>query len=139
MAIIVLSIAILGIAYTTTAGHRHLQFSDERLRAIRLAEQLMEEIQSRPYSGSGADRSSFSVDGYNGFHESAGALKDFAGVLYGPADQNYNRSVDVFVDSKTVVGWEASVIPGKTVVITIQDLNGAEWHLSRFIAEPISP
>ena len=56
IAMFVLITATLGILTTTVAGHGHLEHADQRLLAIRLAEQLIEEIVARPYTGGGAGR-----------------------------------------------------------------------------------
>lgn len=139
LAIVVLWVAVLGLSFATTAGHQHLNHGDRMLRAVRLAEHLMEEIQSRPYSGSGIGRPSYHIDDYNGFNEAAGELRDFAGDLYDDADQIFNRSVAITSASQTVGSLDGLTISGKTIVITLEDAAGAQWTLSRFVPEPASP
>jgi hypothetical protein len=139
VAMVILSMAVLAVNYTTTAGHQHLDLSEKRLRAVRLAGDLLEEIVSRPYAGAGADRSTFCVDDYNGFQEAPGELKQASGTLYGGEDQQCGRVASVTATTITVSELENAVIPGKTVTVTVSDADGHEWELSRFIPEPISP
>ncbi len=139
LAMVVLSIGVLGMVYATTAGHHHLHGSDLQLRAVRLAEHLLEEIHARPYSGSGIGRASFCVDDYDGFSEDPGQVRSFTGELYGDHDQIFSRSVTVTAANETVADLDGASIPGKTVTVTVQDSRGVNWSLSRFICEPISP
>lgn len=138
LAIGILAIAVLGATYATMAGRQHLQHGEEMLRAVRLAEHLMEEIASRPYSGTGADRASFHLSDYHGFNEQLNELRDFASELYPNADQLFTRSVTVVSAAHEVMGL-GTTISGKTVTITIQSAIGREWQLSRFIPEPALP
>lgn len=139
LALVILAIAILGLTGAANSGHQHQQHSERVLRAVRLAEHLLEEIQSRPYSGNGASRTSYHMDDFNNFEELSGDLKDFTSSLYGAADQRYSRTVSVTDSTLTLVALENAEIPGKTLMVTVQDASGAHWQLSRFIAEPVSP
>lgn len=130
----ILSAAVLGFMLTAVAGHKHLLSADAHLRATRLAEHLMEEIRSRPLTGGGGNRPMWSVDGFNGFYEEAGSLRDFLGALYPAPDQAFARRASVTVDTQTVVGLSAAQ-PGLSVVVTIAGPGGEQWSLSRFIPE----
>jgi len=139
LAMLILSIAVLGITYATTAGHQHLHYADSSLRAVRLAENLIEEIQSRPYFGHGADRPTFHVDDYDNLHEAPGSLKDCNAVLYDAADQVFSRSASVTDTTTNVPDLENAAMPCKTVVVTVHDAFGDHWQLSRLIFPPVSP
>lgn len=139
LAVLILSLAVMGLSYATTAGHQHLQHGDMMLRGTRLAEHLMEEIQSKPYAGTGASRMLYCIDDYHGFTEAAGNLKNVLGELYDEADQIFSRSVTVANGTTTIADFENAVIPGKTVVVTVSDGNGASWSLTRFISEVTTP
>lgn len=139
LALLILSIVILGLTCATTTGNQHLQYSDKVFRAVRLGEQLLEEIESRPYTGHGANRLSYHIDDYNGFHEEPGDLMDCVGNAYGAKDQIFSRSASISAGSHVITALENAAIPGKTVVATVRDTDGTEWQLSRFVAEPVSP
>ena len=135
----ILSISILGLVYATTAGHQHLDQADTESRAIRLAEHLLEEIHSRPYAGSGAERATWHVDDFDGFQEEPGDLKDFTAELYAPEYQVYTRTASVSSASHTLTDLDGLVVPGKTILVVLRHIDGREWNLSRFIPEPLSP
>ena len=139
LAVLILSVAVLGMSYATTSGHEHLHHSDTRLRAIRVAEHLMEEIQSRPYDGSGGIRSEFCIDDFNGFAEDAGGLADFSNTPYDEEDQAFSRSATVVAANLVVPELENVIIPGKTVTVTVSSMAGSQWVISRFIPEPAAP
>lgn len=139
LAMAILAVAILGITIAVTAGQKHLQYGETRLAAARLAEHLLEEIQSRPYAGHGAGRSSYHVDDYDGFHESPGEIKDAAGTPYGSIEQQFSRSVSVRGDAVAIPAWEGAVVAGKLVVVTLEDACGERFQLSRFISPEMSP
>lgn len=133
----ILSIVVLGVCYVGVAGQQHLRASDVALRAVRLAEQLMEEVESRSYSGAGSTRSDWHMDDYNGFSESAGTLKDFTGTLYADAtDQAYSRSVTVAAGSVTIAELGNFTRAGKTVTVTVRHTGGLQWRVVRFIPQP---
>lgn len=138
-ALAILSVAILGIAFTATVGHQHSHHGDAMLRAVRLAEHLMEEVISRPYSGSGADRLTFHMDDYDAFEEALGTIRDFNGTLYGPDDQRFTRSASVNGASHAVPDLGGTTFVGKTIVVTVRDQEGAAWEITRFVPEPASP
>ncbi len=136
---VILSIAALGIICSTMAGHQHLQFGEQSLRATRLAEDLLEEIISRPYSGHGAGRKSFHIDDFDHFSEAANQVADFRGILYGDEDQFFVRTVRVYAATMTLPELEGFSTAGKTVQVTVSNSRGIQCQLSRFIPAPVSP
>lgn len=139
LALTILSFAMLTFSFVSTTGHANLSYGRSTMLAIQVAEQILEEIQSREYSGSGADRASYCVDDYDGLSEAAGALCDFAGDPCESDYQSMSRSVSVTPDSLTLAVFGGAVIDGKTVAVTVTDSAGESWTISRFIAEPVSP
>lgn len=140
MAMAVLSVVVLGVTYATTAGHQHLRQGDQTLRAVRLAEHLMEEIVSRPYSGSDtSDRSAFHLGDYDGFSEEIGELTDFSGARYAAEEQRFARSAKVTDATHTLSGLGSLSVSGKRVTVAITDRRGQSWTLERFVPEPQSP
>lgn len=139
MAMVVLSIAVLGLSYAATAGYQHLQQGENAARAIRLAEHLMEEIASRSYAGSGSSRADWHVQDYDGYLEAAGDLHDFSGKAYPASDQRYFRSVSVTADSVTANELGHLTLAGKCVTVTAGLTATSQWQLTRFIPEPVSP
>lgn len=141
MAMTVLSTVMLGLTYATVAGQQHLHDSDIALRGLRLSEHLMEEIISRPYHGSNhASRATFHLDDYGDhFAEQPDDVTDFTGEAYGPAEQQFSRSVSVTDATEVIPALAGINIPGKQVTITTEHVTGKKWTLTRFIPEPDSP
>lgn len=139
LAMAILAVAVLSLVYTATAGHQHAYHGDTSLRATRLAEQLMEEILSRPYDGSGTDRDDWHLDDYDGFTESAGTLTDGIGSLLPADDQTFSWSVSVSSSVQTIGSLDGIDISGKTIVITVQNETGEVWQLCRFLPEKGAP
>ena len=113
LAVATLSVAVLGMAYATTAGHQHLDRRQHVLRATHLAEHLIDEIIARPYTGGGPDRATFAIDGYDGFAEDPGDLQRFDATPYAPEDQVFSRSVTVTAATQTVPDLDGAAIPGR--------------------------
>jgi hypothetical protein len=147
VALTILSVALLAVSYTAVAGHQHLGYADETSRASRLAEDLVEEIVSKPYAepgGAGAPgrdagefaRPSFDdVDDYDGYAEAAGELADFTGARYGAPEQAFSRSVSVTTSDQAVPAL-GRTIPGKTVTVRVTHPRGVQCQVARFIPEP---
>ncbi len=139
LAMAVVSAAVLTIAYATTAGHQHLRHGEDVLRAIRLAEDLMEEVAMRPWEGGAgedAERAEFHLDDYDGFTEAPGELAEFTGERYDSRDQVYSRRVNIDKVERTVRQLDDLEIVGKRVTVTVECARGQQWQLERFIPEP---
>jgi hypothetical protein len=136
LALAIAATALLAVTAATTAGHQHLQQGDHVLRAVRLAQTLMDEILSRPYDGSaGGARASWHIDDYDGFTEDLGAITDFTTAPCDDDDLPFGRCVCVAPTSLTVPDLDGAVVPGKHVTVTVNDADGTVFELSRFIAE----
>lgn len=139
IAMFVLLTATVGILTTTVAGHGHLAHADQRLLAIRLAEQLIEEIVARPYTGGGASRADWSVDGYDGFFEAPGNLEDATGAACGAEEQVFSRLVTISAGTRTVAGLSVAATSGVTIDVTVTAPDAKAWSLQRFVPEPYWP
>ena len=140
LAMVIVALAVLSISYVTTAGHQHMHHGEMSLRAVRLAEHLMEEIITRPYHGSGgSERHEYHLDDFDGFQEEPGSLTDFTGTPYSAADQKFTRRVSIDGAAITVDDLDDITIDGKLVTITVERAEGRQWQLTRFIPEPSNP
>jgi prepilin-type N-terminal cleavage/methylation domain-containing protein len=139
VAISILSFVILALSIVSTSGHAHLTYGQRALFATRLAEQFLEEIESRPYQGHGSTRATFHLDDYDGLHEVAGNVRNFAGDLCDEEAQQFSREVEVTDESHSIAGFNGASIQGKTVTVTVRDSSDQSWQLSRFIPEPTTP
>lgn len=140
LAIVVLAVAILGITYASVAGWKHVQSGDTGLRATRLAEWMLEEIQSRPYAGTGATRTTFCIDNYNNFSEAAGNIRDSSDSNLPDQYQEFARSVKVTDDSLAISQLHDFTVNGKTIEVTVSPANGQpSLTLTRFVPFRVSP
>ncbi len=139
MAMAILSTVVLAMCFVSSSGHAHLAYGETSLRATRLAEELLEEIESRPYDGSGAVRAQFHVDDYHGMVETPGNVRDHAGELCDAEAQAFSRAVTVTPITRTIAQLSGAVLQGKDVAVTVTDGEGQSWTLSRFIPEPVTP
>ena len=149
MALAVLSVAVLAVNYAVVAGQVHARTGDESMRAMDLAQDLMEEILALPYQDpdgssvlgpevSETNRSSFdNNDDFHGYAEAAGTLADFAGNLYGAEVQSFTRSVSITSASESVSAFGIS-ITGLSVTVTVTDSDGRTSTITRFVPE-VSP
>lgn len=135
IAMAILAAAVLGVSQATSAGHQQLRAGQDGLRATALAEALMEEITSRPFTGGAAGRANWAVDDFDGFAEAAGALTHADGSPCDAADQAFGRSVTVTATSVTVPELDGAVVGGATVDVVVSDADGRTWALSRFVAQ----
>ena len=142
LAMTILSIIVLALTYATAAGHQHLRAGETGLRAVSVAEDLIEEILSRPYHGSGGTvRADYHLDDYDGFEEELGEdeLTDFTGAAYGEAYQAFGRSATVSEQQHTLAELGGTQVQGKKVTVTVEDGRGQVWTLRRFVPEPAEP
>lgn len=137
LALFILSQVMLAFLYTANAGHDQLQYSRQSMAALRLADNLMEEILSRSYSGSGLTRAAFCIDDYDGFEEGPEDLHDCMGQLYADGLQIYGQRASVITQNWSIPELDNTVVSGKLITVTVYDQNGNEWGLSRCVMEPI--
>lgn len=135
----ILAVAVLGLSQLAAAGHAHLKHGDGSLRAIQLAEHLMEEIASRPYDGSGATRADWCMGDYDGFTQEAGEVTDFAGTPYTGADASFKRWVSLADASAAVPELGGLVLQGRNVTVHVQETQGNTWQITRFIPAAVTP
>lgn len=150
LAIVLLAATLLAVISTVTAGQQHVAYADQGLRAVRLAQDLVEEITARAYSEPGgvasfgleageSARPEFDdLDDYDGYTEEPGMLANFRGDRYDAQDQVFRRSVTV-ADANQDVAALGTTIGGRTVTVFVQGPKGEQWEFSRFIPEPIAP
>lgn len=143
----ILSFVTLAIVQAVTAGQSRTLDSLKRARADALAEVLMEEILSKPYTdpdeagaigpeGDEAARSDFdNVDDYHNYLESAGALADHAGSVYPAGYQVFDRSVAVVAVTNSVADLGGDHT-GVQVTVTVSEPGGRTWVVQRFVPEP---
>jgi MSHA pilin protein MshD len=146
IAVAILQVTSLAVTYAVVAGQKHSHEGATAMRAVRLAEDLLEEVLFRPYNdpdGSSAlgpeagesDRSQFdNADDYDGYTEQAGSLTDAAGNAYPDVFQGFARSVAMTQGSTHVSGIDADV-PGLTVTVTVSNATGQQWQVTGFVAE----
>jgi len=140
----VLATAVLVIAGASMmgviwGGRTRFQLSTRSLCSARLGEHLMEEIASRPYTGTGASRAAWCISDYNNFSENPGSLADAWGTRYAASDQGCKRSAKVTTASLTFPELGGYSVTGKTVVVHVDGSDDDAWELTRFIPEPNSP
>ncbi|MGB0766243.1 MAG: type IV pilus modification PilV family protein [Phycisphaeraceae bacterium] len=143
----ILSFVTLGIVQAVAAGQSQTLDALKRARANALAEVLLEEILSRPYSDpegatafgpddGEASRTDFdNIDDYHGYLETAGTLSDHAGSAYPTTHQVFDRSVAVVsvVNSVSALGGDHA---GAQVTVTVSEPGGRTWVVDRFVPEP---
>lgn len=149
MASAILAFAVAAISYAISTGHAQTHNALHELRALSLAEAMMEEIVARPYAdpeGAAAtpgpdagesDRSDFdNCDDFDGYSEEQGEVTDADGVAYPSAFAPFSRSVTAVYETMNFTTMGGS-IDGLTVTVTVTDARGRTWQAIRFIPEPI--
>jgi hypothetical protein len=139
VAALVLSIAVVGVLMPMIAGHRSTRDAELHARAVRLAENLLEELVSRPYGTGGAQRAAWGLDQFNGFTEVPGEVRDYSGSLCDAEDQVFSRTILVTATSQPMDAIGGPALPGKSVIVRVQNAEGETWSLQRFIPAPSSP
>jgi Tfp pilus assembly protein PilV len=139
IASVILALAVVGIMMATLAGVRHLDQAETQMLAVRVAEDLIEEIVASPYESGGAQRPDWSISDYHGFQEDPGSIRDFSGALYGDEAQGFARTVSVTDATQTVAELGGLVVDGKMVEVSVTGPSGQQWLLSRFVPEPAQP
>ena len=146
MASTILALSVLAITHAVTAGQEQTHYAMHEMRAMSLAEALMEEIQDLPYSDPGGasvagpeagetSRSLFdNCDDFHDFAETAGHVKDLGGSSYPSQFSKFTRSVTASYTTLSLPTLGS--VEGLSVTITIGDGTGKTWTLQRFIPEP---
>ncbi len=136
LATVVLVIAVSSLVLVLAAGRTRFTYSENSLHAVRVGEQLIEEIAPRPYFGAGSSRSSWCLSDYDGYTDGPGLLVDAWGASAAPGITGFRRSVTVVAGSVTVPDLGAFTSNGKTVTVTVAGPDGDVCELVRFITEP---
>jgi MSHA pilin protein MshD len=143
----ILSFATLAIVQAVTAGQAQTLDALTRTRADALAEVLLEEVLSKPYTDPDGDtafgpdpsevsRDGFdAVDDFHGYSESAGALADQAGDAYPAEYQGFDRSVSVVALTNNVISLGGDH-DGVQVTVTVSEPGGRSWTVERFVPAP---
>lgn len=146
MAMAVLSVAVLAVNHAVVVGQSHTRAGGGSMRAMDLVADLMEEILALPYrdpdgsSSLGPEtgelvRADFdNTDDFHTYVEVAGGLTDFAGNLLDSEAQAYGRSVSIVTANQFVTAFNTT-ITGLSVTVTVTDVNGQVWSLTRFVPE----
>ncbi len=143
----ILAFAVIAISFAVSSGQAHTHNALHELRALSLAEALIEEIAALPYvdpdgdSAAGpdageADRWSFdNCDDFHGYTEALGQALDVDGSAYPAAFAKFSRSVTAVYESLDVPGL-GGANAGLMVTVTVTDDQGRTWQAVRFIPEP---
>jgi len=149
IASVVLAVALVAISAAFSSGHQQGYYAAHCERGRALAEELAEYILSKPYydpqgeTGRGPDVGEISftdfdnIDDFHGYSQSAELLSDIAGNPYPPAYHTFSRRVEIIYMSKTF-GNLGGTQYGVRVIVTVEDKNGQEFTLERFVATPVS-
>ena len=148
-AITVLAFSVAALTQAVVSGQSHTYEAMHSSRAITLAEAMIDEVLSKPYDdpdgdiivGPDAGESSRDLfdaaDDFDGLTEALGAVQDQSGTAYPELYQNFGRTVATAYTTESFpdLGGDHD---GLTVTITITDMNGRTWTVTRFIQEPAS-
>lgn len=144
IAMTILAFAVLVIVQMVSAGQAQTYAALHDLRALSLAEAMLEEVVSLPFddpdgaSNAGPESGETSralfdnADDFHGFTEDPGALADASGDLYPREYQAFTRSVRV-VASTTNVAELGGAVTGQTITVTVIDASGRVWSVDRLI------
>lgn len=147
IASVILTMVVVAVSQAILAGQMQTADALHRTRAVELAEAMMDEILRLPYddpdgsSNPGPDGGEYArntydnLDDYHGFSESAGNLRDVAGMAYETTYDDFARSVAVVAGSETVAGF-GPAIAGVLITVTVTDSHTATWSVEHFYPEP---
>ena len=139
-ALAILQVAVVAVSYALVAGQDRAAATGGAMRAVDVAEQLMEMVVALPYEdpdGPSAlgpesgeiDPDTFdNTDDYHGYSDVAG---DAPGT---PGGHTFTRTVTIAASSVTVAGLGVPT-DGLTVTVSAQDGAGGSWTITRFVAE----
>ena len=145
MAASILALSVAAITQSVVTGQQQTYEALHDLRAVSLAESLLEEIMALPYadpdgaSAAGPDageaaRADFdNADDFHGYSEPLGLTTDIAGQAYPSTFARFGRDVTATYTTADSLGQTR---PGLLVVITVTDERDRMWTVQRFIVEP---
>lgn len=144
LALAVLMFIVAALTQAVVAGQMHVYEAIHEVRAVSLAEAMMDEVLAKPYDDpDGAsvagpeagenDRDDFdNADDYDGYTEGPDDVADFAGAAYPDAYQSFTRSVTAAYDTVTNLGEDRD---GLLITVTVTDADNRTWTISRFVPE----
>ncbi|MCX5659912.1 MAG: prepilin-type N-terminal cleavage/methylation domain-containing protein [Planctomycetota bacterium] len=141
IASIVLAVTVSAIATALASGHRQAKASLDNARGARLAEVLMEEVQSLAYVDTSAGASTGSRAAFDQINDvtsytEGNTIMDQAGTAYPTEFQHYTRTVAVTWGTLSITGLSGSST-GATIVVTVSDKTGSGvWTLTAFMPAP---
>lgn len=144
IASVILSMSIIGIVVPFTAGAQNEREDGRRTLAIKLAQEMMEEVIAHSFNDGGTDlamgheagevRGTYdSLNDYDGYTETNGQIKDSAGnVIADPAAAGMTRTVSV---SYVYMAGQSHLKPANfaSVVVTVAYGNVTLASVSRLV------
>ena len=140
----VLAAAVIGISATLSASYKQSAVRGNMTTALILAQQLMEEVVSRPldvtganlpgWSGGQTDRTQYdSVDDYNGYTDTSGAVATADGTTLDMGDGgSYTRTVTV-TNNAMPTGLTGTSSDFVLVTVTVSMPHGQSTSVSQLL------
>lgn len=150
LAIGILAFATAALSHAVSAGQKITYHALHELRGLTLAEAMLDEILSKPYTDPGGDaaagpevgeltRSDFDcMDDYHGYSSAdEGAMLDAAGNAYPNSFQGFTRTVTAAYTAQSIRDLGGQDQAGLLITVTVSDRKGQSWSLHRFVAAPV--
>jgi len=143
----ILSFAVLAVLQPIVAGQSQSTHALNEMRALALAEAMIEEVLSRPYfdpdgasvvgpDGGETNRTQFdNIDDYHGFTEAVGQVRDANNQTYPITFNRFGRSVTCAYTTQDLPDL-GGVTSGIVITVTVRDNASHTWELARFVPEP---
>lgn len=140
------------ITHAVSAGHVQTQDSRHQIRALFLAEALMDEIIRLPYAdpddgavtrgpeaGESTRAAYDNADDYHGYPaqssiETSSTILDLHGVAYPAVYQGFTRTVSCQYTTQTVSEL-GGAMDGLLITVNVQDPTGRMWTLTHFMMD----
>ena len=147
LASVILAFTVAALTQAVIAGQMQTYASIHEMRAIELAESLIDEMLLLDYDdpdggstlGPDAGEATFAdfdnIDDYHNFSQTAGNLTDITGQLLHESYQTFSRSVVIAeqTENKPVLGGS---INGLNIEVNVTDQDGKQWRIERWITQP---
>jgi len=151
LAIGILAFATAALSHAVTAGQQISYHALHEVRGLSLAEAMMDEVLSKPYTDpdgdelAGPDTGELSradydcMDDFDGYTSAdAGVVADAAGVSYPNSFQRFTRTVTAAYVTTSVADLGGQDQSGLLITVSVTDTKGRNWSLHRFVAEPVN-
>lgn len=138
IASVFLAVAVVGLASSLSSGVHVVTHASDRIDALQLAEQMLDEMAWRSPESVGGGRPSWGADDYNGFTEEPGTLTDAAGVPYPDRLQAMRRRVVVSPAVSAQHPTGLAPIQGRDAEVTVQAPAGWRVRLVRFFPTSVA-